>query len=118
MNIFVKLDKRMAVDYLRHANTSTPDGLQSHYLNLRSTMDLVRKLMWIPMLLGCMQIAVGMIGLIIVIGAVLFIPGGFFLGAGWWLRNRLRQNLIVLDAAFRDFSGMQTTAVSAASQPV
>lgn len=104
MNIFAKLDKSMVIGYLKQANSADGEVLRSRYLDLRSKMDLVRKLMWIPVVIGCMQITVGVIGLIILIGALLFIPGGFFLWAGWWSRNRLRQNIIVLDAAYRDFS--------------
>ena len=106
MNIFAKMDKSMVIGYLKQANSTDPEVLRSRYMDLRSKIDLMRKLMWIPLAIGCLQIVVGIIGLIIIVGIVLLIPGGFFAGVAWWARTRLRQNMVVVDAAYRDFIGV------------
>ncbi|MDZ7637341.1 MAG: hypothetical protein U5J83_03665 [Bryobacterales bacterium] len=109
MNMFAQMDKSMVIGYLKQANSTDQEVLRSRYMDLRSKMDLVRKLLLIPLVIGCLQIAVGVIGLIIIVGVILLIPGGLFAGVSWWGRKRLRQNMAVLDAAYREFIGVPLT---------
>lgn len=106
MNILAKMDKSMVIGYLKQANSADQEVLRSRYMDLRSKMDLVRNLLLIPLAIGLLQIAVGIIGLIIIVGLVLLIPGGLFAGVSWWARKRLRQNMAVMDAAYREYIGV------------
>ena len=116
MNIFAKMDKSMVIGYLKQANSTDQEVLRSRYMDLRSKMDLTRKLLLIPLAIGGLQIVVGIIGLIIIVGLVLLIPGGFFAGVSWWARTRLRQNMAVVDAAYREFIGVPFTPPLAQEQ--
>lgn len=103
MNVFARLDKSMVTGYLKQAGSMDPEVVRTRYLDLKSRMDLYRTLLWFPLGVGILQLVVGTIGLIILVGVLLWIPGIFFAGGAWWARNRLRQNLVVAEAAYRDF---------------
>lgn len=108
MNSFAKLDKSMVIDYLRSAESGDPEAVRTRYLHLDSKMKLYRKILMVPLVLGCIQMAVGAIGMIVIVGVLLLVPGIAFTAISWWARNRLRQNLIVAETAFRDFTELQS----------
>lgn len=116
MNIFAQMDKSMVIGYLKQANSTDQEVLRTRYMDMRSKMDLVRKLLLIPLAIGCLQLVVGIIGLIILVGIFLIFIGGLFAGVSWWARTRLRQNMVVLDAAYRDFLGVPFTPPMAQEQ--
>lgn len=103
MNVFARMDKSMVTGYLKQGGSMDPEVVRIRYLDLKSRMDLYRTLLLFPLAVGILQLVVGTIGLIILVGVLLWIPGGFFAGSAWWARNRLRQNLVVAEAAYRDF---------------
>lgn len=105
MNVFGQLDKGMVVGYLKESGSVDPDVIRGRYMHLRSQIELYRKLLLIPFILGCIQIGVGIIGLIIIVGFVLLIPGGLFAGVSWWLRSRLAKNLEAATAAYQEYAG-------------
>jgi hypothetical protein len=103
MNVFTRLDKSMVTGYLKQASSMDPEVVRTRFLDLKYRMELYRKLLLVPLTVGVLQLVVGTIGLIILVGVLLWIPGGFFAGGAWWARNRLRQNIVVAEAAYRDF---------------
>lgn len=111
MNVFGYMDKGMVVGYLKEGGVTDPDIIRSRFMALRSKLDLYRMLALIPIVMGCLQIVAGIIGLIILIGVFLLLIGGFFLGGGLWLRSRLTKNLQAATEAYREYSsqmGMPT----------
>ena len=116
MNIFAQMDKSMVIGYLKQANSTDQEVLRTRYMDMRSKMDLVRKLLLIPLAIGCLQLIVGIIGLIILVGIFLIFIGGLFAGVSWWARTRLRQYIVVLDAAYRDVLGVPFTPPRAQEQ--
>jgi hypothetical protein len=117
MNVFARMDKSMVSGYLKQAGSTDPEVVRSRYLDLTSRMELFRKLLLIPLAVGILQLVVGTIGIIILVGVFLWIPGIFFAGGAWWARNRLRQNLIVAETAYRDFDPASLQEVGSLEQP-
>ena len=104
MNYFAKMDTSMVVGHLKGAG-SDPEVVRTAYMNLVSQMRLVRTILLAPLILGSIQIAVGIIGIVVLIGLLLLIPGGFFAGIGWWGRKRLARNIAVAEAAYAHYAG-------------
>lgn len=104
MNVFGELDRAMVIGYLKEANSDDPDVIRGRYMGLSSQIELYRNLLLIPLVLGSIQIAVGIVGLIIVIGIFLIFIGCGFAGVAWWLRKRMAQNLLVAGAAYQEYT--------------
>lgn len=104
MNVFGYMDKGMVVGYLKEGGVTDPDIIRSRFMALRSKLDLYRLLSLIPIVMGCLQIVAGIIGLIILVGIFLLLIGAFFLGGGLWLRSRLTKNLRAATDAYRDYT--------------
>ena len=102
MNVWAKLDKPSVLGYFRGLNTTDPLVLRNAYTQAVGGIDLCRKLLIIPLVLGIIQAIGGVIGLLIIVGVFLFIPAAIFGGGAWWLRKRLAENKVVIDAAYAE----------------
>jgi hypothetical protein len=96
------MDKDMVVGHLRDGGTTDPIVIRSRYMALKSKLELYRTLALIPLVVGGLQIAAGIIGLLILVGIFLIMVGAFFLGAGLWLRSRLTRNLTAATEAYQE----------------
>lgn len=98
------LDKASVIGHLKDGGVTDPEVVRSRYMQLRSQGELISKILLAPLILGCIQIAVGIIGLIILVGIFLLIIGGVFAGGAWWLRSRIQKNLLIVDEAYREYT--------------
>jgi hypothetical protein len=105
MNYFAKMDTSMVVGHFKATGSADPEVVRTTYMNLVSQMKLVRTILLAPLILGSIQIAVGIVTIIILVGLVLLIPGLLFTGIGWWGRKRLAENIAVAEAAYTHYAG-------------
>ena len=100
MNYLAQLDSSMMIGHLKAVNSSDRDVLHSRTQSMISSMELIRKLLFIPMAVGAIQVLIGIPGLLILVGIIPVTLGSLLLAASWWCRKRLADNIAIVQAAF------------------
>lgn len=115
MNPIAKWDSGMVFGHFKGLGATDSDVLRSHHMQLKTSLELFRKLLLIPLVIGIIMAAVGTVGLVVLIGAFLYIPAVIFGGGAWWARKRLRENRIALEAGFIQYTKLLQTSATAPS---
>jgi hypothetical protein len=100
MNYLARFDESMVNGYLKAANTADPDVLHARHKNLVSSMELGRKLAFLPMALGGIWTIVGIPSLLVLVGFFLLPLGIAVIYGSVWCRKRLAANIAIANSAY------------------
>jgi hypothetical protein len=117
MNYLAQFDSSMMVGHLKTANSTDLDVLHSRHHSLISSMELTRTLLFIPMAFGAIQVVVGIPALILLVGIVPITIGSFFIGASWWCRKRLADNIVIAQESYARYIESLPSSVSHVALP-
>jgi len=90
---FLKLQEQQVLGYFKQAGSRDPDVLHSHKANL---ITLGR----FPKLTGIYVMVMGALLTVTILGAFIGIP---LMGLGWWMMQRGKSNLKVIESGFAAF---------------
>ena len=100
MNYLAQFDASMMVGHLKAANTTDRDVLHSRNQSMIASMELIRKLLFIPMAFGAIQVILGIPALILLVGIIPITIGSLLIAASWWCRKRLAENIVIAQESY------------------
>jgi len=103
MNYLVQFDKSMMIGHLKASNSTDRDVLHSRNQKMIANMELIRKVLLLPMVVAGIQILLGIPGLLILIGIFLIIIGSVLMSICVWCRKRLATNISIARAAYEQY---------------
>ena len=102
MSPLIKLDRTIALGYLKGGGSTDPEVVRSRHADLIGKMQMIRLLLILCFVFGGLMCVIGMALLIVIVGIIPLGIGITLIVVGAILRSRLARNIVVLDTAYRE----------------
>ncbi len=102
MHPFTKMDRGIALGYLKDGGSTDPQVVRSRYANLLDKMKLARTATIAFIVIGSLMCLVGVPMLMVIVGCIPLGIGITVIVVSLTLRARLGRNIAVLEAAYRE----------------